>query len=295
MSLQEAPLQVEAPTVVADANIKDLLSTMQRNADKFAGAVGGPLMVGTLTPQRNAMTLAAKDIHSSYVGIYRQVFSQGFAKAWRGGSITCVAAVPQFTAIGPVFLYCDHKFNSPAIGMLGAAVFESMFTFSAQRRNAQIQYNATVPVAQQVPHQSFYRVAGAGFTPHVLRNLFAQMGIRLFAPYSYQVVSVLPGTRSMNEQSKLLASDLTSSVVASTLSMPFNHVFSWAACTPELDKMSYLQRATAMSSWLVNNYRQQGIRLLGRDLAVRISYTAALYTGYRSVERFMVDLSKGAN
>mmetsp|Transcript_71858 Transcript_71858/g.150119 ORF Transcript_71858/g.150119 Transcript_71858/m.150119 type:complete len:295 (-) Transcript_71858:46-930(-) len=294
MSLQEA-VPVHAPTVAADASIKDLLAVVQRNADMLSGAVGGPLVVGTLTPQRNAMTLAAKDVQSSFFGIYRQVFARGFTGAWRGGSITCVAAMPQFTAIGPVYLWCDNKFNSPAVAMLGAAAFESVFTFSAQRRNAQIQYNATVPASQQVPHHSVYRVAGAGFVPHVLRNSFAQMGIRLFAPYSYQVVSVLPGVRSMNERSKLLVSDLTSSVVASTLSMPFNHVFSWAACTPELDKMSYLQRATAMSSWLVNNYRQQGIRLLGRDLAVRISYTAALYTGYRSVERFMVDLSKGAN
>mmetsp|Transcript_89787 Transcript_89787/g.187637 ORF Transcript_89787/g.187637 Transcript_89787/m.187637 type:complete len:296 (+) Transcript_89787:188-1075(+) len=294
MSLQEVAIAVPSASEAADDSVKGLFKWVQGNADLLSGAVGGPLVVGTLTPQRNGMTLAAKDVSSSFFGIYKQVFSAGFFAGWRGGSIPVIAAVPQFTAIGPVYLMCEQQIGSPTVSMFGASVVESTFTFSAQRRNAQIQYNATVPAAQRVPQHSVYRLLGAGYVPHVFRNMFAQMGIRLFSPHSYEVVSTLPGIRSLNERSKLFASDLASSVVAATLSMPFNHMFSWASCTPELDKMSYWRRATAMSGWLINNYREQGMRLLGRDLLIRINYTAYLFTGYRFVERLMVDFSQGS-
>jgi len=54
--------------------------------------------------------------------------------------------------------------------------------------------------------------------------------------------------------------------------------------------MSYTQRARESVSFLVNNYMEQGLRLLARDLAVRISYTGLLFTGYRYVERKMVNV-----
>eukprot|EP00439_Symbiodinium_sp_Y106_P072818 s78_g13.t1 len=61
-------------------------SYLFKNAELLSGVVGGPLVVGLLTPQRNAMTLAAKDVHSSFFGLYRQVFQAGLLKAFRGGN-----------------------------------------------------------------------------------------------------------------------------------------------------------------------------------------------------------------
>jgi len=72
--------------------------------------------------------------------------------------------------------------------------------------------------------------------------------------------------------------------------MPLNHVFSWSACTPSLDGMSYGQRAQESARFLVGTYRSHGPRLLARDLALRISYTGLLFTGYRFMERRMCEL-----
>jgi hypothetical protein len=181
--------------------------------------------------------------------------------------------------------------------MLMASTVESLCTYSAQRRNAQIQFNATRTcaserIATQPLHSS---VVGAGFIPHVGRNLVAMMGIRLFSPYSHEVVCQVLGTGFLSENGRLVASDLASSIVAATLSMPLNHMFSWAACSPELDKMGYLERAVASTRWLIGTYREQGMRLLARDLVIRINYTAFLFTGYRFVERSLVDLSRHAD
>jgi len=281
-----AALDLSTPLQVA-------LARLQRSGEMLAGAIGGPLVVGALTPQRNAMTLAAMDGTSSFAGVYRQVFRQGFLPSFRGGSRVTLAAVPQFTAIGPVFLAVERRWGSPAAAMLVASVAESLCSFSAQRRNAQIQYNATRSCASEMLalHQP-HRLVGPGFVPHVGRNVFAVMGIRLFSPHSYEVVCRLPGAERMSEGGRLVAADLASSVAAATLSMPFNHIFSWSACTPALDGMSYWGRAKASAHWIFNTYQQQGSKLLARDLAIRINYTAYLFTGYRIVERTLVSLSE---
>jgi len=263
----------------------DLLAA-SLDTSMLSGAVGGPLAVGVLTPQRNAMTLAAKDITSTYIGLYRQVFARGFANGFCGGSKPMVAAAPQFTAIGPIYLVAERNLQSSCLAMLAASLAESVCTFAAQRRNAQVQYNATrTKLSERVAHQPLNRLVGPGFVPHVGRNFLAMTGIRLFSSHSLALVQQLPGAPRLSQEGRLIVADLTSSVFAATLSMPFNHVFSWAACTPRLDSMSYGSRASAYASFLVKTYQAQGGTLLARDLAVRISYTGLLFTLYRAVER----------
>lgn len=258
----------------------------------LAGALGGSLVVGVLTPQRNAMTLAATDTTSSFIGLYRQVFRQGILRSFRGGSRPTVTAIPQFTAIGPVFLCVEKRWGSPAAAMLVGSVTQSLCSYSAHRRNAQIQYNATKNCASEMlALQPLYKLVGPGFVSHVGRNVFAVMGIRLFSPHSYEVVRRLPGADRIGEDGRLVAADLASSVVSATLSMPFNHIWSWSVCHPELEGMSYWGRAQASARWIVNTYRQQGMKLLARDLAIRINYTAFVFTGYRFVERAVADLN----
>mmetsp|Transcript_6949 Transcript_6949/g.18776 ORF Transcript_6949/g.18776 Transcript_6949/m.18776 type:complete len:296 (+) Transcript_6949:3-890(+) len=274
-----------------EASMEEFLPPRGQLGAALSGAVGGPIVVGLLTPQRNAMTLAAKETSLSYFGLYSQVFKDGFSSGFRGGSRPVLAAMPQFTAIGPVYLFAEKTTGSSGMSMFCASIVESLFTFAPQSRNAQIQYNATRSLeADKLQLHPANRLAGAGFSCHVGRNFFAMMGIRIFSPHSLEVVKQIPGTGQLGEEGIVVASDLLSSIISATLSMPFNHIFSWSACTPALDSMSYTQRARESVSFLVNNYMEQGLRLLARDLAVRISYTGLLFTGYRYVERKMVNV-----
>jgi hypothetical protein len=279
--------------------IQKLLVTRDRIAKTFfsqgssqtwgglvASSFGGPLVVGLLTPQRNAMTLAAKDVTSSYIGLYKKVFQDGLLNSFRGGGKPTLSACPQFTAIGPVYLGVERYSQSALMGMVVASTFESLLTFSAQRTNAKIQFNAFRTSAQRLALDS--GLTGPGFTCHVLRNLFAMGGIRLMSPYTHQFVQNMPGSSHLSSKSSLLLSDFISSTFAATLSMPFNHVFSWSSCTPELNAMSYTCRAKAQANFIITNYKEQGWRLLRRDLSIRISYTAVLFTLYRAIERHVV-------
>lgn len=251
---------------------------------------GGPFAVGVLTPQRNAMTLAAKDLSSTYFGLYRQVFNQGFLGGFRGASRPIVAAVPQFAAIGPVYLAAENA-GCPVFGaMFAASVVESICTYSSHTRNAQIQYNSAFEdPTKHIKVSPTSKLMGPGFSFHVGRNMVAMMGIRLFSPYSRDVVKQAPGGSMLSEGGLSFASDISSSIFAAMLSMPVNHMFSWASCTPALEKMSYWQRGVVTASFLVNSYKSHGVRLLTRDLCIRISYTGSLFTIYRTIERALIE------
>ena len=86
----------------------------------FAGGVGGPMVFYTITPARNALTIAAQDVNLSVVGCYRQVFQAGFTSGWTGGIYPAIAACPQFLCLGPVY----HMFQSVA-GKWGGMVEEA--------------------------------------------------------------------------------------------------------------------------------------------------------------------------
>jgi len=247
-------------------------------------ALAGSLCVGVLTPQRNAMTLAAKDTTSTYITLYGQVFSRGLFGGFRGGSWPVVMALPQFACIGPVYHATKDATGSALFATSSAALAESAFTYGAQARNAQIQFNASRGAAEQIQvmRLSFWP-GGPGFGFHVLRNALAMMGIRIFSPYSLVAVKQLPW--GLNRETQAVLADLSSSIAAATLSMPFNHVFSWAACTPELKQLSAKDRMRAGLMFLYKTYSEQGVRLFARDMAVRWSYTANLFTLYHALER----------
>merc|ERR1712039_119255 len=135
-------------------------------------------------------------------------------------------------------------------------------------------------------------MGGPGFWSHVARNTFALIGIRMISPHTYKVVAILPGASYLNQRSKLVLADLSASIFAATVSMPFNHVFSWSACTPELKPLSHWERCKASTRLITGIYigsGSGGSQLLARDLAIRISYTGLLFTVYRFVERTIVE------
>eukprot|EP00747_Dinoflagellata_sp_TGD_P192264 gnl/TRDRNA2_/TRDRNA2_56855_c0_seq1.p1 gnl/TRDRNA2_/TRDRNA2_56855_c0~~gnl/TRDRNA2_/TRDRNA2_56855_c0_seq1.p1 ORF type:complete len:286 (+),score=36.85 gnl/TRDRNA2_/TRDRNA2_56855_c0_seq1:72-929(+) len=254
-----------------------------------AGAVGGPLCVGLLTPNRNAMTLSAKDQTSSLAGIYRRVFADGVVRAWRGGFMPTVAAVPQFACIGPVYHEAEKRTGSAVISVFIAAFAESITSFGAARRNAQVQFNATRSApAERIPQDALVKL-GPGFGSHVLRNAFAMMGIRLFAPNVQAGMQHFSCFSELDKEQSAVVADFVSSTAAATLSFPFNQIFSWSVCTPELQKEAATEKLRMYSRYLIGTYRARGMSLLGRDLAARASYTGLLFTLYHFVERRLIE------
>merc|ERR1719401_1598001 len=142
--------------------VRESMGSISMPAPEYlSGIIGGPLSVGLLTPQRNAMTLAAKDRHSTYFGIYRRVFEGGLLRGFGGGSRPTVAAAWQFTAIGPLYHECNRLMDSVTASIAMSSFIESITTFGAQRRNAQVMFNSSRACAsERIALQPMYKLIG---------------------------------------------------------------------------------------------------------------------------------------
>merc|ERR1712150_382830 len=142
--------------------------------------------------------------------------------------------------------------------------------------NAQIQYNATQKSSNRIVLTPATQIGGAGFGCHVARNAVAMMGIRQFAPYSRDLVSRLTPNveRYGGKEGVAVVADFGASSFAAALSMPFNQAFAWMVCTPTVWNRSVVSRSRTVVQHLAKSYQQQGLRLLVRDVGVRMNYTA---------------------
>ena len=95
-------------------------------------------------------------------------------------------------------------------------------------------YNAArAPGAPPVALQAPYDPRGAGFAPHVMRNVAAMSGIRVLATPCGAAIDALAGEASggraageavLNARARALAADFLASILAAAVSMPFNQV-----------------------------------------------------------------------
>lgn len=148
-----------------------------------AGALGGPLVIASLTPLRNAMSNAAQDQKSSFLQLYRRAFGSPMLSVagrlrvgFTGAMISAPPACPQWSVIGPAFHALHSVLPTPA-ALLCTATLETYITFGSQTRNAQMAYNAQVaPTAAIAPLSSIVRPWGPGASFYVLRNFCGMAG-----------------------------------------------------------------------------------------------------------------------
>ena len=109
-----------------------------------AGGVGGPCVMLLVTPLRNALTIAAANNVATTSEIYKQVFKNGIRGGWTGGLYPMIPAVPQFCVIGPMFhVFKDLFGGSTSMGLLATATTETLISFGAETRNAQMASGVT--------------------------------------------------------------------------------------------------------------------------------------------------------
>ena len=159
-----------------------MATTREERALFLSGALGGPLTIGMYTPLRNAITLGAKDPLASARILYWRTVEKGWLRGGYAGWMSpTIFSSPQFVALGPLY----HLYASivgPTLAIIPTALTESTITYGSQARNAQVAYNLSVPAAQRVALQRPWDPVGAGFAPHVTRNLCAMSGIRVLSP-----------------------------------------------------------------------------------------------------------------
>jgi hypothetical protein len=261
----------------------------------LASGIGGPACISFYTPLRNAVVLGARDPLSNPVALYRKVFETGIRGGYMGAGWATVFSAPQFLALGPIYHLATEQ-AGPTAGMFCAAITETVITYGAQTRNAQLAYNLTVEPAKQIPLQNPLNFVGAGAPAHIIRNLTAMSGIRVLnGPCS----SLVEGTTAalnvdMKPETTKVVSDFMGSILAAAVSMPFNQLFNFLV-TAQPGEAS----AAACARFLQDQYFQRGEngrlklrRTMMRDVSMRCAYVAPVLSSYSFIESTCVDWVK---
>jgi len=136
--------------------------------------------------------------------------------------------------------------------------------------------------------QQGYNPIHIGIIPHIARNAVAMSGIRVMGePCSSLINSLF--SNNPNRQMVSFLGDFTASIIAASLSMPFNQAFNYLAVTPKSsagDIVGFLD--TQYFDKTASGGRKISKRLL-RDLFMRIAYNAPQLTTFVVIERAMLE------
>lgn len=255
-----------------------------------AGGLGGPLVMFTVTPARNALTLGATNASASMGSLYGQVFSKGLIRGWTGGLFPAAAACPTFICLGPAYHMFASSFGVPAAVVL-ASCMESSIMYGAETANAQLAKNEKAPGTFKTP-QPLWKPWGPGISIHVLRNVLATSGLRIFCKPCTSAIEMVAGTSNGLTQA---AGDFSGNVVSACMTAPIHQLYGFVATTPDLATASGKESRERMVKFLKDQYlvteggKTRLSSTVPRDLAMRSIYVATLYTMFVTLERALVN------
>mmetsp|Transcript_73415 Transcript_73415/g.192514 ORF Transcript_73415/g.192514 Transcript_73415/m.192514 type:complete len:308 (+) Transcript_73415:61-984(+) len=263
----------------------------------LAGALGGPLVIFFLTPLRNALSIAAQDSQSSASEIYGHVFENGLSAGWTGGMVAVPASCPQFCVMGPFFHLVSQASGSAVIATVVSAVAETVISFSSQTLNCQMAL-MELRGGLSVPLQNRMIPLGPGATVHVIRNIVALSGIRIFSgPCQAGLEKVFRALGlGVPVGVRQLLGDFTASLGSAVLSAPLNQMHGFAVCSAAYVNGGLWERVDVLTTFLSTSYLNHDAagRVVGftstlpRDLFLRCAYVATLFALFGSIERLAV-------
>eukprot|EP00438_Fugacium_kawagutii_P004959 Skav222390 [mRNA] locus=scaffold4422:42345:43323:+ [translate_table: standard] len=263
----------------------------------LAGALGGPFGIFTLTPLRNALTLASQNSDETAWELYMDVFAGGLAAGWTGGLACVPPSCPQFIVMGPLF----ELLGSVMLAVICSSMAESCISYASQTLNAQMAFNADQALAglnNQVELWNPFVPVGPGSSIHVLRNIVALSGLRIFSA---------PCQAGLDRFAKFCGfqlpkgpqqffGDFIASMGAAILSAPLNQLYNFAVTSNGFMAAGLLEKVALSRAYLAETYllmdesgNLAGISpTLGRDLFMRCAYIANLYALFGLIERLAV-------
>lgn len=263
----------------------------------LSGAFGGPLIIGSLTPLRNACTLAAQDTVSTAGQLYGRVFSKGLLSGWTGATTPAAAAAVQFTTLGPGYYAFLKLLGSPAAAVTAGVVTETLITYGPTTRNAQLMHNEVSSTSAKVTVKPI-RPFGPGFGALVLRNCCANAGIRVLSTPFADMLSHF----SMNQAPAgvcRFGGDFLASVVCGAISMPFNQLYNFQVTSEASQNANAVERFKMGLSFLKKQYLAPSDRgtlrlskVVLRDAGLRSLYIGCMFSSYAAVERLFLSFAQ---
>jgi hypothetical protein len=241
----------------------------------------------TVSPMRNAMSIAAQDAKMSLGAVFRTVFAKGPAGGWIGGVYPAIAACPQYLCLGPAY-HAFASFAGPGGGIILTGLTETAVLYGAETKNGQIAINASKGHIPQARIQSPFNPWGPGTIINFARNVFAMSGMRIIADPIAESIAKVAGGKGPAVQ---IASDLTANCAAAGITMPMHMVYQFVITSgPELWDKPQAEQNKAMTKFLRDAYFPGGklSPTILRDLCLRAGYIATAYTMYMQIERAAV-------
>lgn len=266
----------------------------------LAGALGGPFCVFLMTPLRNALTLGSQDTASSALDLYGSVFSGSFTGGWTGGLAPVLPACGQFCVIGPLFHFLKETLGGVLLAVCCCALAETLMTYGSQTLNAQLAFNQLQGLeGGQVPLCNPLLPFGPGFCVHVIRNIVALSGMRVFSGPCQAGLSRAAAACGLGETPAGLRSflgDFIGSLGAAVLSAPLHQCYNFAVTSEAYIFASPADRLHILRGFLARAYFELGpegevvgvTATLARDLLMRCAYVATLFALFGVIERTAV-------
>jgi len=255
----------------------------------IAGGLGGPLVMMTVTPMRNGLTLGSTNPSAGAFQLYRQVFSRGLAGGWTGGIYPAIAACPQFLCLGPAYHFYA-SFSGVAGGVVLASATETAIVYGPETCNAQMAANQAKPGTFASVHPS-WKPFGPGVGIHIFRNIVATAGLRMFcSPCTWMIEKATGTSNSLTT----LGGDFLGNVGGACLTAPIHQLYNYTVTTPELGNLPSSEVSQRYVKFLKDQYlvESNGVTRLSsvvpRDLFMRSMYVAVAYTMYSTIERSLV-------
>ncbi|CAE7877714.1 unnamed protein product [Symbiodinium microadriaticum] len=270
----------------------------------LAGAVGGPFGIFFLTPLRNALTLASQSPDGAVLDLYSSVFAGGFAAGWTGGLACVPPSCPQFIVMGPLFHFLKELLQSAPLAVVCSSFAESTISYPSQTINAQMAFNADQALfgGVQVPLWNPFLPWGPGSSAHVLRNIVALSGLRVFsAPCQAGLARAAEAVGCpLHLEAQQFFGDFIASMGSAILSAPLNQLYNFAVTSNEFMASETLHKLALSKAFLADAYliydaddNWVGVSpTLGRDLFMRCAYIATLYALFGAIERLFVAMWK---
>jgi hypothetical protein len=244
----------------------------------------------TVTPMRNGLTLGATSPLPAGT-LYKQVFSRGLAGGWTGGIYPAMAACPQFLCLGPAY-HLFASFGGVTGGVMMASILETGIVYGAETANAQMAKNSSVPGSFKNVHPS-WKPFGPGVGWHILRNVVATAGLRMFCgPCTWAVESATGKKNGLTQ----LGGDFLGNVGGACLTAPIHQLYGFSVTTPEMATLSMSEKQARCKQFLKEQYlvteggKTSLSKLVPRDLFMRSMYVAVAYTMFSTIERTLISI-----
>jgi hypothetical protein len=178
-------------------------------------------------------------------------------------------------------------------GVVGASVMETAIAYGSETCNAQMATNSKAKGTFTNVHNAL-KPFGPGVSLHILRNILATAGLRMFCG---PATSLVEGVTGKSNEVTALAGSFGGNVLSACMTAPVHQAYGFCVTTPEYTSWSANEKQARMQAFLKQQYfhtdaagKSSLKSVVARDMFMRSMYVAVAFTMFSTIERGLVKM-----